>query len=359
MNNNWITHFQEIPYSQSDVGIPAPTNSTYSDDPNNAFGKIGCGVSIATSIVGFIGNALVLEAIGKVRNLKNSYNTYVFMMSVSDLLSTAFILPHFAYSYLHRSWALGYDWCRFITYFASFLQCFSSMTMGCIAINRAFLIVLPHKTTINSVKTRIAKTFIVFFVSFSIVVLPHVSGSGKIGYDDQIGRCGWIHRSSRLNIILICCVGIVLPWLLICVCYTLILIKLNRQKKRIHNSHIETIANRLIRDRYKTPTRLISVIFASYVLIYLPFAIVNLSDVYASFSRTVYIPVNTLSMIGTSLNPFIYGIIHKQFRRAYVEVLYYHCGDFEKKPPVRVTDLSNSDTNDNKLKKSTVFKTNG
>jgi len=66
---------------------------------------------------------------------------------------------------------------------------------------------------------------------------------------------------------------------------------------------------------------MILAVFFAFVLTYLPFTVTNLADQQARLDRSVYMTTSLAFWAGSCVNPFIYGIMNVQFRRAYVSIV--------------------------------------
>jgi len=67
--------------------------------------------------------------------------------------------------------------------------------------------------------------------------------------------------------------------------------------------------------------RMILVVFLAFVLTYLPFTLVNLFDDGSRLHRSWYMTASLGFWAGSCVNPIIYGIMNKQFRKAYGALL--------------------------------------
>lgn len=67
--------------------------------------------------------------------------------------------------------------------------------------------------------------------------------------------------------------------------------------------------------------RMILVVFLAFVLTYLPFTLMNLFDDGSRLHRSWYMTASLGFWAGSCVNPIIYGIMNKQFRKAYGALL--------------------------------------
>ena len=84
--------------------------------------------------------------------------------------------------------------------------------------------------------------------------------------------------------------------------------------------HLDSTTERL-HKRDVHLVHMIFILFLAFALTYLPFTILNTVDQAGEFGREWYMLTSLAFWAGASINPWIYGIMNKQFRDAYRELL--------------------------------------
>jgi hypothetical protein len=156
-------------------------------------------IVLVLSLVACVGNLLVIVAVLKSKRLWKPPNYFVVNLSISDGVFGAFILPFNSYSMIGGSWGLRQTMCTITGYGSYLILGISTMSLGCMAINRYFAIVWPTRyVTIGAGKVSGGMVFITYFFSV-LVMLPAFSGiSGEVGFDPVAKRCTLVESKSEL-----------------------------------------------------------------------------------------------------------------------------------------------------------------
>lgn len=135
--------------------------------------------------------------------------------------------------------------------------------------------------------------------------------------DEKLGTCSIKPdehgNSSKIALFII---GFALPCIVIVASYATIFWVVHQSHKKLqqHNS-----GNRYKRSEMKI-TKMVLVIFISFVVCYLPLTIVKVTD-----SKVEHAPLHVLSYLliylSSCVNPVVYVTMNKQYRVAYLETL--------------------------------------
>ena len=198
-------------------------------------------VTLLISLIGLIGNSMLITAVMFSRKLHTSTNAFVTSLAVADLM-TAFFLIWFAVGILGPDgWPLpqAYWICELTGFVIYACRGTSLYTLGTIAVNRLILITKSHmyERIFKSWKlgVLIAVPWVISWGSFSLLLL---NGIGGFGYDNTDISCSVVGYYDKSDILTICLVtiGFPLPLLVVLFSYTWIYIYLKkhfRTKKRI------------------------------------------------------------------------------------------------------------------------------
>ncbi|KAJ8025072.1 G-protein coupled receptor moody [Holothuria leucospilota] len=194
-------------------------------------------VLFLASIVGLVGNALVILAVIASKKLRTSTNAFVVNLAVADFLASTF-LPFLSLSLLLDGdppiphWLCGIA----ITYLYLCLAC-SVYTLASIAVNRLFLITKPVNVYRRLFQLKVLVVWItcIWVIALAMVVLPMAFGIGILAYDKSFHICGGVpsHNLSEVyDEILV--LGIYpLPLLVIVVSYTRLYIHIRLHNRRM------------------------------------------------------------------------------------------------------------------------------
>lgn len=206
----------------------------HTSDRHNVSGKFGAGVITFIICSGFIGNFLVITAVGTCAKLRKSYNALIASLAVNDLIFNLVIMPSYADTYLRREWIYSTWLCRFETFLGTILVITSSLHIAMIAFNRYVLIVHRNKYTRCFSRWSIALQIIFIWVISFLIVLPGILGwHAKVAYSDQIGRCNYVRSASKGSLYLIFGLGFIIPCGAILYCYLQISVVVLRSKQKL------------------------------------------------------------------------------------------------------------------------------
>lgn len=146
------------------------------------------------SILGSVGNALVVLSVIASKKLRTATNAFVVNLAVADFL-TSLMLPFLSLSLILEGdppiphWLCGSS----IAFVYSCLAC-SLYTLASIAINRLFLITKPTHVCKRLFQPKVLFIWIscIWAIALAITVLPIPLGIGQLGYDKSYHICGGV-----------------------------------------------------------------------------------------------------------------------------------------------------------------------
>ncbi|XP_072027967.1 G-protein coupled receptor moody-like [Amphiura filiformis] len=152
---------------------------------------------LIASILGIIGNSLVILSMFVSRKLRTVTNAFVVNLSIADFI-TALIIPWNVGILLgHEEYPIK-DWgCAIVSGLQYICTATSLFTLATIAVNRLVLITQPAKTyryIYSPVCTGIwiAATW---FVPFCVIIIPPLAGVGELGTSQKYRLC--THKSRH------------------------------------------------------------------------------------------------------------------------------------------------------------------
>ncbi|XP_016058229.1 PREDICTED: C-C chemokine receptor type 5-like isoform X4 [Miniopterus natalensis] len=267
-------------------------------------------------ISGFVGNLLVVLILIKCKKLKSMTDIYLLNLAVSDLLFLL-TLPFWAH-YSVGQWVFGSVMCRLLTglYFIGFFSGIFFIILLTIdrylAIVHAVFALKARTVTFGAVTSGVTWVVAVF------ASLPGIIFT-KAQFEESAYSCGpyFPVEWKNFHAIVRTTLGLVLPLLVMVVCYSGILKTLLRCRNE--------------KKRHKA-VRLIFVIMIVYFLFWAPYNIVLLLDTFQEFfdlsnckstsqlDQAMQV-TETLGMTHCCINPVIYAFVGEKFRR-YLSVFF-------------------------------------
>ncbi|XP_070571272.1 G-protein coupled receptor moody-like [Ptychodera flava] len=271
-------------------------------------------------------------------------NLFVVNLSVTDFCVCAFFEPFYMLSLVHGGWPYDPIGCKIIGFFTISTFGVSITTLSTIAINRYVLITRPTDTYRKVFSRR--KNYIwvgwTWAFSFTWTMLP-VIGFGALGFNSAIGYCAYAH-DDPLTWWFLCTVlaFAVLPCIILMFLgyfLTFKAIRASRQRVQAttqqgirggpsHNSgSVATVATGNAKNDGKWSktelkvTKQLFFIFTVFCICWLPYCFANLSDRNSIVPNELHKTVAALAWFNSSLNPYLYAWMNRNFRDAYKRLL--------------------------------------
>ncbi|KFM71978.1 Protein trapped in endoderm-1, partial [Stegodyphus mimosarum] len=289
------------------------------------FAAICCIIFI---IVGCIGNSMTILALVKCRRLQNATTAFVVSLAVSDFLFCVVCLPLTATRYIYEEWILGEELCKLFPFFFYGNVAASLMSMTAITFNRFVLINCYSVYSTIYKKINVTAMIIICWAFSYVILVPTLIGVwGRFGYDKASFSCTILRNvDGKSPKKFLFSFGFLLPTITIIICYSCIFYKVRQSTLKLLSYTPDSRSKRnssfLPKKREEiriTCTMLTS--FCTFQLCFLPLMIVNV------FEENIGYPIlhtcaSILAWMSACTNPFIYALLNKPYRDAYLQLLY-------------------------------------
>ena len=275
------------------------------------------------NVAAFLGNLSVCYAVYRNQRLRTLSNMFVVALAVSDILMSTWCMPFSVATLIHGQWIFGEAFCRFHGFGALTFGLASLHTMGIIAVSRYFCVVKPEKYIVLFNKQR---TLIYIAVVWCVALIGSVPPFffEHIGFEFQPGKamCLYTFDANIAYTIFIECIYIATPLTLIAFCYSKVFYTVSRSNRvfALENNPQQLRAH--VEEAKVTKT--LAAVMVGFACCWLPVCIIDYIDAARgepTLARQAYLTYGFLVYLSSSINPFIYGATHKQFRREYKTAL--------------------------------------
>ncbi|XP_075158497.1 G-protein coupled receptor moody isoform X2 [Haematobia irritans] len=330
-------------------------------------------MTLLIMIVGIFGNFLTVAALIKCPKVRNVAAAFIMSLCIADLLFCAFVLPFSAFRFIEGSWKPREALCKMIPFIQYGNIGVSLLCIAMITINR-YVMIAHHNSYGKIYKRHWIAAMIVFCWVFSYgMQLPTLVGAwGTFAYDEKLGTCSIREddhgHSSKTTLFI---TAFVIPCIIIIACYTKIFWVVHKSEQRLkrHANKQNSIPNNLrpppsatsnvetanihsrvsssssfstdvkqesiqkqsttrIKDQREVRakrnewriTKMVLAIFLSFVICYLPITIAKVADQNVDHPN-LHILSYIMLYMSACLNPIIYVIMNKQYRKAYRTVI--------------------------------------
>uniref|UniRef100_A0A8D0H671 G-protein coupled receptors family 1 profile domain-containing protein n=1 Tax=Sphenodon punctatus TaxID=8508 RepID=A0A8D0H671_SPHPU len=293
---------------------------------------VGIIVPVVFSLIfflGTVGNGLVLAVL--LRNGQVKYNTtnlFILNLAMADLCFIVFCVPFQATIYTLDGWLFGPFACKAVHFLIYLTMYASSFTLAAVSVDRYLAIRYPLKS--RDLRTsRNAAIAIIVIWSLSLLFAGHYLSYYQIIHYHGVSICipVWDDQRRKILDILTFVFGYLLPVAVVSLSYA-------RTIKFLWTSvdPIERISES--RKAKRKVTKMIVAVAVLFCLCWLPHHLVILCFWfgYFPFNRATYacrLASHCLSYANSCLNPIVYALISKHFRKRFKQV--FTCLLFQNK----------------------------
>ena len=272
-----------------------------------------------------IGNSITLLVMLLNHRIRTIPNMFVASLAVTDLCLGGFVsVPLGPVVLVTSQWPFSDSTCQFQGYIVIALAVASVHTLALMAVNRYFRIVKPSKYRRYFTKK---KTMIMILLSWFYSMccpLPYFLGGHKMIFHASKFFCyPPIDNSAFVAYCLLLYLG--LPSTIILYCYLRVF-----QTVRSHSNNFQRPGNPVITANVEEikVARTLFVTVMIFSLCWIPIIFIDIVDTTQgrwSFPREAYLTYTYLALISSAINPLIYGVLNKNFRKEYHKLLYRRC----------------------------------
>lgn len=300
------------------------SNNTDYELPSAAERNVTLGFYIATLVIGFAGNSLVIAVVAGKKHKRSIYDLFILNLGISDLSFILFSMPIFIFEHVRGIYKTLY-YCRLVQPVLTIFYFLSIFTITSMAIHRCRLITNPYKPKMRKRSAYIWITAI--WISSFIIVLPL-----SIVSEDEDGVCqeNWPSLNHRKAYTLaLSILQFLLPLCIIAVAYVRIGIYLWRST--LSQSSLSEAKKKKARKRRKENIQVIKTLAMIVILFAICLLPGQIAWLLFDFGReqewkvafVIFKFSNILDCLHACVNPIVYGLLTEQFRREYIRYFSY------------------------------------
>jgi len=284
-------------------------------------------------LTAILGNIIVVLAVFRNKTLRTTPNIYLVALAFSDILMASVCMTLSLHVIINPTWVPPYSLCQFQGFFAFCFAFTSLQFMTAMAINRYYRVVKSSRYSSLFTVQRTLISVVAIIINASFGAGLHLV-SGWATYSFHYGKvvCFPVYKTQNLEkgyIAFLDIVYIGTPVLIISICYFFIFKTVRQHKKNMlahknnKNIGIDAIQTTINVEEVRI-TKTLFVTVLGFVTCWTPVAMIDLIDVSTSYSmhipRQVYLMYIYLAFGSSSINPFIYGILNRYFRREFLRI---------------------------------------
>ncbi|XP_067047691.1 melatonin receptor type 1B-like [Acropora muricata] len=275
------------------------------------------------NVVSFCGNLSVCYAVYRKQRLRTLANMFVVALAVSDISMSTCCMPFTVATLFRGRWIFGDSFCQFHGFAAFTCGLASLLTMGIIAVSRYFCVVRPHKYLVIF-NTR--KTFFYIAALWSAAFIgsvpPFFFQTGGFEFQPGKAMCLYTFETHIAYTAFIECFYVATPLILITTCYTIVFYTVSRSNRNFAQEYNSRQLRPNVEEAKVTKT--LATVMAGFACCWLPIGIIDYIDAirgHHTLPRQVYLAYSCLAYLSSTINPLIYGVMNRHFRREYKSMI--------------------------------------
>ena len=300
-------------------------------------------LAVVFTILAIFGNTLIIAAFCKNKSLRTVPNLLVVNLAIVDTLAAISTHPLFVSVLIHGGWFLGHEACKYQAILNVFLFIISHLSITMLSLNRYLIIVGYRKRTVLFTKRSTYIFLVAIWVVSSCLGLSQLMAKEKFEFHANEAVCAISGRENSRTSILTAVFGNIVFIATVClniaifksirlhrrqVSFTLneTALQVNSETGRSEGDGKSNLTRRrrrvVIQNKDVYIARKILIVTSLYTLCWLPQGILkNASFGNTHFPREVWMTSTFSMQFSSLLNPFLYGLLNRKFRKAILGML--------------------------------------
>ncbi|XP_033895561.1 somatostatin receptor type 2-like [Acipenser ruthenus] len=290
----------------------------YEDDvPTSIFKVLMAGLYCMVCVLGLAGNSLVIAIILHLDKMKTVANIYIFNLAVADGLFMLG-LPFLALQMFLNRWIFGSFMCKLVMILDGINQFTSVFCLTVMSVDRYLAVVHPIRFS-KWRSPNVAKIVSILLWFFSFLPVIPMGIYSRVEFSLCIFVLPAPYETwSAAFMIYTFVLGFALPFIVISLCYMLLVVKLRTAVINPYTREAEVSEKRV--------TKMVVTIVVVFAICWLPFYIINFCFLLMPLATTLSLTrlfefVVLLSYSNSCANPILYACLSTNFRRSFQRIL--------------------------------------
>ena len=287
-------------------------------------------ILVLMNVLAICGNIFVCWAVYRKRRTLTVPYLYVLALAVSDLMVAICCFPLCVQAFLEDGWIHGHDLCQFNGFLIYYWGGISVPTLALTAVNRYFRVVKGQiYRNYFTIKSSVFMISAVWVLTLLDGFLSTFVGPVIYKYDPRFFFCIGTFSSKkheRAIGVSLHLIHVFIPLIIIVFCYGSVFKSVRRHNAHVVPSlHAEQCQQLAVNAWEMRVTMLLFFVVLGFLLCWIPVIIIGL----LAHSSVVKLPdfayelYSVLAFTSTVINPFIYGVLNRDFRREFLAI--FHC----------------------------------
>ena len=283
-------------------------------------------ILVCLILLAFVGNVLVCIAVFKTAHLRTIPNMFITNLAVSDILMAIVCMPITLHVLISGKWPFSSSLCDMHGVSIFTFGVVSQVNMSVIAVNRYFALCRPFECKAIFTKTNVLSMITILWILPSVASVPPLVGWGYYAFHPGKALCIYPFDVNLIYAMTIRILFIAFPMGLIVFSYTrcILAIKSSNRQMREMSDDPSSVGqeSRKAREVRATWTMLFSTL--GFSMCWLPVSVIGSIETFGAggnLPRQVFILYSFLIFLSSTINPFVYCPLNRDFRKAFREVI--------------------------------------
>lgn len=294
------------------------------------------------NITALVGNLLVFAVAYRNRRRLTITDLLIVALSFTDLLVALTVMPLSSGALITGLWPYNRWLCLFQGFCMITFAAASLNTLSVIAVNRYYCVVKSNNyRTVFSTRKTLAYLAIGWVTALGFSVPPLVFGRDDYSFQPGKVLCLYPFEINIVYTISLDGVFIGLPTTLICFCYWRVF-RTVRRHKRVRTGNSQELTSRMNVQEANITKTLVAVLLG-FASCWLPVFVMDTIDVVTGalkLPRQLYLFYTFVVFLSSTINPFIYALVNKRFRREYCKIFRQLCRRHVLEPTATATSIT-------------------
>ena len=277
-------------------------------------------------LLAFVGNVLVCIAVFKTAHLRTIPNMFITNLAVSDILMAIVCMPISLHVLISGKWPFSSSVCDMHGFFMFTFGIVSQVNVSVIAVNRYFALCRPFECKAIFTKINVLFMITILWILPSVASVPPLVGWGYYAFHPGKAFCIYPFHVNLIYTTIVQILFIAFPMGLIVFSYTNCILAVRSSNRQIAEMTDDPTSvgqgSRKAREVRATWTMLFSTL--GFSMCWLPVSVIDFIETSrggGNLPRQVFMLNGFLIFLSSTINPFIYWLSNRDFRKAFREVI--------------------------------------
>ena len=283
-------------------------------------------ILVCLILFAFVGNVLVCIAVFKTARLRTIPNMFITNLAVSDILMAIVCMPISLHVLISGKWPFSSSVCDMHGFFMFTFGIVSQVNVSVIAVNRYFALCRPFECKAIFTKINVLFMIAILWILPSVASVPPLVGWGYYAFHPGKAFCIYPFHVNLIYTTIVQLLFIAFPMGLVVFSYTNCILAVRSSNRQIAEMADDPTSvgqgSRKAREVRATWTMLFSTL--GFSMCWLPVSVIDFIETSrggGNLPRQVFMLNGFLIFFSSTINPFIYWLSNRDFRKAFREVI--------------------------------------